>query len=75
MKNNNNDILLTYSVYGGVGIQLAVSVAGGALLGIWIDQKWDFSPWFMVTGVILGSVSGFYNLIRIMSWHTERKSK
>lgn len=35
--------------------------------GYFLDRFFDTSPWFIVIGVILGTVMGFYQFIRISS--------
>ena len=67
--------LIAWSVYGAVGFQLAATVVGGLFLGLWLDKKFDMSPWMTVTGMFVGSVGGFYNLIRVLIWHQSKKDK
>jgi F0F1-type ATP synthase assembly protein I len=67
--------IVAWGVYGAVGFQLAATVIGGLLLGQWLDKKWGTSPWLTLAGMIIGMVGGFYNLIRIATWHQERKEK
>jgi F0F1-type ATP synthase assembly protein I len=47
-----------------VGIEMALSVGLGYLLGGWFDGWLDTSPWGMLAFVLLGSAAGFYNLFR-----------
>ena len=48
----------------GLGAELAGSIIGFTLLGIWIDHHFETSPWGLVVCITLGSIGGFYNLIR-----------
>lgn len=48
----------------GVGFELAGAVGGLCLLGYWIDRKFDTSPWFLISGAIIGIVGGLYNVVR-----------
>jgi F0F1-type ATP synthase assembly protein I len=50
--------------YSGAGLELAGATAGLALVGYWIDGKFDTAPWAMLAGVIIGIVGGLYNLIK-----------
>ena len=50
--------------YSGSGLELAASVAGFALVGLWIDRHYDTNPWGLVSGLILGMVGGLYNLVK-----------
>jgi F0F1-type ATP synthase assembly protein I len=47
-----------------MGFELSASVAGFALLGLWIDRRYDTGPWGVLIGSLLGVTGGLYNLIR-----------
>ncbi|HON67493.1 MAG TPA: AtpZ/AtpI family protein [Phycisphaerae bacterium] len=46
------------------GMELAGAVAGGCLLGYWIDRHFGTAPWALVIGASVGIIGGLYNLIR-----------
>ena len=48
----------------GLGIELAASVIGLTLLGLWIDRRWETAPWAVVICASIGFVGGMYNFIR-----------
>ena len=48
--------------YMNLGLTLALSIAGLAFLGNWLDGRWDTEPWLTVIGGVLGIVVGFVNL-------------
>jgi F0F1-type ATP synthase assembly protein I len=50
--------------HSGVGLELAGATAGFALLGYWIDRRYETAPWGVLIGVVLGLVGGLYNLVR-----------
>jgi F0F1-type ATP synthase assembly protein I len=76
MKNKDGDpFMIAFGVYGAVGFQLAATVVGGLLLGSWLDNKFGLTPWLTVVGLVIGSVGGFYNLIRLLTWNQQRKEK
>ena len=48
----------------GIGIEFAGAVGGFALLGYWIDGRWNTRPWALLICVGLGLMGGTYNLVR-----------
>lgn len=48
----------------GLGVELLGAILGFALVGLWIDSHYDTSPWGLLVCILVGSVGGFYNLIR-----------
>ena len=38
------------------------SIVAGTLLGLGLDAWLDTGPWLVVSGIVLGSVSGFYSM-------------
>ena len=50
--------------FAGLGFELAVSIAGGALLGWWIDRRAGTAPRWLGILVGVGAVGGLYNLVR-----------
>lgn len=55
------------SQYVGAGIQLAAAIFLCLLGGNWLDQRWGTSPLFLILGVFLGGVAGFYNLVKMLT--------
>lgn len=55
-----------YGIYGSAGFQMAIAVVLGVLAGRWVDQKLATKPWFLIGGVILGTIAGFVNLFRLI---------
>jgi F0F1-type ATP synthase assembly protein I len=49
------------------GFTLFASVAGFTGLGLLIDKWFQMSPWFLVIGIVLGSIAGLYQFVRISS--------
>ena len=50
-----------------VGTVLTSNVVGGIALGYFLDRWMKTAPWFIVTGLIVGTVSAFIGLHRIIS--------
>jgi len=50
------------------GLTFVTSIVAGALLGNWIDQRWDqhsTMPWATLVLTLVGAVVGFVNLQRL----------
>jgi len=47
-----------------VGLEFGISIGIGAFGGSWLDGRFGTDPWCLLTGVLLGSVSGFRSLYR-----------
>lgn len=54
------------AVYGAV-LSLALSIVSCLLVGWALDRWLGTSPWLIVAGILLGSVAGFMQFIRLMS--------
>lgn len=72
-KKEQDNFFVAWGIYGAVGFQLAISVVGGLLLGSWIDGRFKTTPWLTLIGLLIGSIGGFYNLLRILKWKEGRK--
>lgn len=71
-KEPRDSFVVAWGLYGAIGFQLAATVIGGLLLGHWLDTRWSTTPWLTLTGLVVGSIGGFYNLIRLSRWKEER---
>ena len=49
----------------GLGFELAASIAGGALLGWWLDRRLGTAPKLLIALAAVGIVGGLYNVIRV----------
>ena len=63
-KKDSGNYLKDYAPYLGLGIQLAVTVAAMAFLGIWLDKKFGSSPWLTIICSFFGVFAGLYNFIK-----------
>ncbi len=62
----HNAIIKTLQRYGSLGIELFSHVFVGSFLGYWLDFFLGSTPAFIVGGIILGAISGFLNLFRMI---------
>ncbi len=49
-----------------VGIFFGAAILIGYFGGRWIERRWGGAPWPSLTGALLGLVSGFRELYRIV---------
>ena len=50
----------------GVGWYIALCIIFGLLLGLWIDDKVDTRPLFTLLGLVLGLISAFLGVYRMI---------
>jgi ATP synthase protein I len=50
--------------YLGIGLEMAVGVGLGYLVGAWLDRRQGWSPWGVVIGTLVGMAAGMYLLIK-----------
>lgn len=50
-----------------IGTELVVATLIGAGLGYLLDRWLGTNPWFLIAGVLIGTVAGFLNVYRIIS--------
>ncbi len=50
----------------GVGWFIGISILGGVLGGLWLDNKFGTRPILVIVGLILGLVVAFYGVYRML---------
>lgn len=53
-------------VYGAV-FSMIISIISFLILGWALDRWLKTSPWLLVGGIVLGTIAGFFQFIRVMS--------
>lgn len=49
------------------GVQFAATIVFCLFAGWWLDERWSTSPLFLVSGIALGAVAGFYHLYKTLT--------
>jgi len=63
-EDGRSNFAVNYGPYLGLGLQLAVTVIVMVFLGIWLDGKFNSSPWLTVIFSFLGIAASLYNFIK-----------
>jgi len=63
-KDSRERIIKELGPYMNLGMQLVVTIALMALLGWWLDTKFDTEPWLMVILSFFGAIAGMVSFIR-----------
>jgi ATP synthase protein I len=66
--------VLTSPAFGlvGMGFSLVFWIVGGALLGRWLDARWDTAPVLTLVLLVIGMTIGFYDAYRRLREITKR---
>ena len=67
-------LLRGFGLASGLGLNFALLVTCGALVGRYIDKTRDGSL-FTVLGVALGSIAAFVNMLRVLAWFQRREEQ
>ena len=51
----------------GLGIEFAVTIVGLSLAGLWLDRRFGFGPWGVISGLFAGLIVATYHLIRTVT--------
>lgn len=57
----------------GIGFSITISIGGGVLLGLFLDDALGTEPLFLVVGILLGLVLAGYSLYRLTLFRTSRR--
>jgi F0F1-type ATP synthase assembly protein I len=49
------------------GLEVAVGIGLGCLIGTWWDKHYHTGPWGLLIGIMLGCAAGMYLLIKDMN--------
>jgi ATP synthase protein I len=58
-----------------IGLELAITILVGALLGYALDRWLSTRPWFMLIGMLLGTIAGFRKVYRAISEYDDSKKE
>jgi len=50
--------------YFGIGLEIALGVGIGYVVGAWLDRRYGWTPWGVIAGTMIGLAAGLYLLIK-----------
>ena len=62
MKRETRRAYKELAYYSSLGISIALAIFIGLGIGIWLDRKFDTSPWLMLVFLVFGIIAGFRNI-------------
>ena len=57
-----------------LGFQLAAAVVGFFLVGHWLDNRYDTSPWLKLLGLLVGTTGGFIKFFKTVAALDKKKT-
>jgi F0F1-type ATP synthase assembly protein I len=58
--------LVRYSRYGALAFEFSGTIAAGALVGWWLDQRFGTEPYLLVASTLIAVGGGFARLIQLL---------
>jgi len=52
--------------YSSLGISVSLAIFIGLGLGVWLDRKFDTSPWLTLIFLVFGIIAGFRNIALVI---------
>ena len=63
----------SYLQYLSLGFEIAVGLFAPILIGLWLDLKWDLTPWLTLSGVVVGMLIFGGTLTRLIRKFNRKK--
>lgn len=52
--------------FSSLGISVALAIFIGLGIGVWLDRKFDTSPWLTLIFLVLGIIAGYRNIALVI---------
>lgn len=62
MKRETRRAYKELAYYSSLGISIALAIFIGLGVGVWLDRKFDTSPWLTLIFLFFGIIAGFRNI-------------
>jgi ATP synthase protein I len=62
MKSETRRYIRELAYFSTIGLSVALSIFIGLAIGVYLDRRWDSSPWLTLVFLILGIAAGYRNI-------------
>jgi ATP synthase protein I len=62
MKRENRRYIRELAYYSSLGLSVALSIFIGLFAGVYLDRRFDTTPWLTIIFLVLGIAAGFRNI-------------
>ncbi|MGD1972190.1 MAG: AtpZ/AtpI family protein [Desulfobacterales bacterium] len=66
MKKETKRTFRELAYYSSLGLSVSLSIFIGLAIGVYLDRKFDSSPWFTLIFLVLGIAAGFRNIALVI---------
>jgi len=66
MKKETRRTFRELAYYSSLGLSVSLSIFIGLAIGVYLDRKFDTSPWFTLILLVLGIAAGFRNIALVI---------
>jgi ATP synthase protein I len=74
-ESDRRDLARRAGTLAGVGLQFAGAILVFLYAGQWVDRRFGTAPWFLLIGVFVGAIAGFYSLYRKLMSELAREER
>ena len=66
MEKETKRSLRELAYYSSLGLSVALSIFIGLAVGIYLDRRFETSPWFTLIFLVIGIIAGFRNIAMVI---------
>jgi len=66
MKRETRRVYKELAYFSSLGISVALAIFIGLGVGVWLDRKFETSPWLTLIFLIFGIIAGFRNIALVI---------
>jgi ATP synthase protein I len=66
MKKETNRSLRELAYYSSLGLSVSLAIFIGLAVGVYLDRRFETSPWWTLIFLVLGIIGGFRNIALVI---------